>query len=88
MNKKLEHELSINSPYAQETHNARCVCGWVGTLRASVLTAQVDAKQHRIDTAVTDDVNAKKPKPVKAKRPGGKVAEGTIAEVQARGAKK
>ena len=47
-----------------------------------MLTAQVDAKQHRIDTAGEDDSNKKR-------RPGRprKVAEGSIAEVAAKGGK-
>ncbi len=37
-----------------------CRCGWMGRWRQSAEVARVDGKQHRVDTAVDDDVNERK----------------------------
>ena len=75
MSNTLVHDVSVWSPYAQETHQAKCVCGWVGELRASLTVARIDAKHHRLGTVADDDTNTKKPR----------VRKGTIAEVAAEG---
>ena len=82
--KELVHELSIWSPFAQETHTARCTCEWQGKLRATRLSAEIDMKQHRIDTATDDEVTITHRRPKKAR---GRVAPGSIADVQAKGGK-
>ncbi len=61
MTRTLVHELNIYQRRTPMGHTeyAACVCGWIGTDRVSRLTAQVDAKEHRLETAVQDDANRK-----------------------------
>lgn len=56
----LRHELVIVYLDRFRGHQARCTCGWTGEYKISPLSARIDAKQHRIETATEDDNNTKR----------------------------